>query len=321
MVLQHQYEPLYFRHNLTTGQTTYILLDPKGDLRDLIHGLEKGLRGSARQCLCTDPSASTCDCWTALHPFALQTSILFHVLSARTTEIDNLVRWLLWIETQLHQGLIFEITDSDKFSKYIQLLHKMSRNLITLEHSNQRDESNIEHLLRDHSRLGRLAQHYEDGAASVTVEAHERVRDDLLNLRDFCEDRHRRILNLRQRTNNFITLLYNLITGHDSTINLRIAAQSANIARESRKDSMSMKIIAALTLLYLPAMFVCSLFGTNLIALDTSTSGEPTFVVSRLWWMYIAFAVPLTVLTMSGFLLWRRLREQGKEERDEKPAG
>ncbi|KAK2765206.1 hypothetical protein FQN54_008905 [Arachnomyces sp. PD_36] len=320
MVLQHQYEPLYFRHNLTTGQTTYIILDPKGDLRDLIHGVNKALRESGSPCTCPEASVCICNRWAGLHPFALQSSILFFVLSARTTEIDNLVKWLLWIETQLHQGSLFEITDSEKFSKYIQLLHKMSRNLITLEHNNQRDASNIDHLLRDHARLGRLAKRYSNGAVCTEVGSHERVRDDLLALRDFCEDRHRRILNLRQRTNNFITLLYNLITGHDSSINLRIAAQSANIARESRKDSMSMKVIAGLTLLYLPAMFVCSLFGTNLIALDTSTSGEPTFVVSRLWWMYLAFAVPLTVLTMSGFLLWRRLREQRKKERDDKPS-
>jgi Mg2+ and Co2+ transporter CorA len=118
-------------------------------------------------------------------------------------------------------------------------------------------------------------------------------------------------MNLQRRTSNFITLLYNLITGHDSTINLKIASESAKIAREARKDSISMKIIAAMTLLYLPATFVCSLFGTNLIALDTSTdNSEPIFVVSRLWWLYLVFSVPLTIFTMAGFLLWRRFREQ-----------
>ena len=66
-------------------------------------------------------------------------------------------------------------------------------------------------------------------------------------------------------------------------MNLRIAAQSANIASETRKDSTSMKIIAAVTLLYLPPTFVCSLFGTNLVALDTTNnSSETKFVVSEL---------------------------------------
>jgi Mg2+ and Co2+ transporter CorA len=123
-------------------------------------------------------------------------------------------------------------------------------------------------------------------------------------------------MNLQRRTSNFVTLLYNLITGHDSTINLKIATESAKIARDARKDSASMKIIAGMTLLYLPATFVCSLFGTNFIALDTSTGNdEPAFVVSRLWWIYFAFAVPLTAFTMIGFLIWRRFRERKPGER------
>lgn len=71
--------------------------------------------------------------------------------------MNNLIKWLLWIETQLHQGSIFEISGSESFSRYIQLLHKMSRNLITLEQKNQRDASDIGHL-RDHERLGENGQ-------------------------------------------------------------------------------------------------------------------------------------------------------------------
>jgi Mg2+ and Co2+ transporter CorA len=221
--------------------------------------------------------------------------------------MNSLIKWLLWIERQLHQGSIFELNGSELFSRYIQLLHKMSRNLITLEHNNQRDASNIGHLLRDHERLGQMARRH---GTNIDHASHERVRDDLFTLRDLCDGRHRRILNLQRRTSNYITLLYNLITGHDSTINLKIATESAKIAQDARRDSGSMKIIAGVTLLYLPATFVCSLFGTNLIALDTSTdSNEPAFIVSRLWWLYFAFAVPLTVCTMVGFLWWRRFRE------------
>lgn len=131
--------------------------------------------------------------------------------------------------------------------------------------------------------------------------SHEWVRDDLLALRDLCDDRHRRIVNLQRRTSTFVTLLYNLISGHDSTINLNIAAESANIAQDACKDSVSMKIIAGMTLLYLPATFVCRLFGTKLITLDTSTNtNEPSFIVSRPWWLYFAFAVPLTVIYRGG---------------------
>ncbi|KAL2696691.1 hypothetical protein AAEP93_001986 [Penicillium crustosum] len=253
MVLHHQYEPIYFRHNISTGHTLYMLHNAKGDLRTLVHAIGKGLQGSFAQCTLKRKGQCTCQ-HTRLNPFAMHSAIMFHVLSTRSTELDNLVKLLLWIETQLHEGSIFEITDSDRFSKYVQLLHKMSRSLITLEHNNERDTSNIDHLLYDHSRLSRLAKRHHS-KARINTDCHDRVRDDLLALRDFCDDRHRRILNLRQRTDNFITLLYNLITGHDSTVNLQIATQSARIARDARKDSMSMKIIAAVTLIYLPATF------------------------------------------------------------------
>ncbi|KAL1984899.1 hypothetical protein VTN96DRAFT_8558 [Rasamsonia emersonii] len=286
VLLQHNYEPLYFRYNVVTGQTTYILLDARCERRELLHALGEKLSTSTR-----------------LHPFSLQTVILFSVLSTRTTEIDNLFRRLLWIESQLQEGSIFEITDSEKFARYIQLLHKMARSLITLEHNNQRDRSNVDRLLRDHTRLWKLSRVYPGAHKhSIDVRSHERVRDNLLCLRDFCTDRERQILTLQRRTQDFITLLYNLITGHDSATNLRIAD-------ESKKDSTSMKIIAAVTMFYLPATFVCSLFGTNLVALDTSGPAEPTFVVSKMWWLYFVFAVPLTVVTMLGFVAWRRWRE------------
>lgn len=318
MVLHHQYEPIYFRHNISTGHTLYMLHNAKGDLRTLVHAIGKGLQGSFAQCTLKRKGQCTCQ-HTRLNPFAMHSAIMFHVLSTRSTELDNLVKLLLWIETQLHEGSIFEITDSDRFSKYVQLLHKMSRSLITLEHNNERDTSNIDHLLYDHSRLSRLAKRHHS-KARMNTDCHDRVRDDLLALRDFCDDRHRRILNLRQRTDNFITLLYNLITGHDSTVNLQIATQSARIARDARKDSMSMKIIAAVTLIYLPATFVCSLFGTNLVVLDTSPDGsEPSFVVSKLWWLYLAFAAPLTMLTIFGFWLWRRFRETPKQKLEKSP--
>lgn len=291
VMLQHNYEPLYFRYNVVTGQTTYLLLEARRERRELMHALGE---------LSTS---------TKPHPLSLQTVILFSVLSTRTAQIDNLFRRLLWIETQLQQGSIFEITDSDKFAWYIQLLHKMARSLITLEHNNRRDRSNVDRLLCDHARLWKLSRIYQPHSSSIDIRAHERVLDNLLCLRDFCADRQQQIQTLQRRTQDFITLLYNLITGHDSATNVRLATQSAQIAHEARKDSTSMKVIAAVTMFYLPATFVCSLFGTNLVALDTSDPGQPTFVVSRMWWLYLACAVPLTVVTMLGFVAWRRWRE------------
>ena len=94
--------------------------------------------------------------------------------------------------------------------------------------------------------------------------------------------------------------IYNLTANRDSITSLKIAEESTNIAHETRRDSTSMKTIATLTMFYLPATFVCSFFGTNFFALNTNGGGGPIFVVSELWWVYLAAAIPLTLLT-SGF--------------------
>jgi Mg2+ and Co2+ transporter CorA len=292
MRVQHQYEPLYCRYNLATGQTTYIVLNANRENRFLLNTIGEHVGETPM----------------TLHPLTLQTVVMFHALATRATETDDLFRRLLWVENQIYQGSIFDGTNAEAFTRYIQLSHKMSRNLITLEHRNQRDASHISRLLRDHERLWKLTRQYTAADRQIDPRMHERVRDSLLCLRDFAEDRERQILNLQRKTQNFITLLYHLITGHDSSINLRIAAQTASVAHESKKDSTSMKIIAGVTMFYLPATFVCSLFGTNLVALNTNDT-EPRFVVSPLWWLYVVFAVPLTALTIFGFVLWRRWRE------------
>lgn len=79
--------------------------------------------------------------------------------------------------------------------------------------------------------------------------------------------------------------LYNLTANKDSLTSLKIAEESTKIAHETRKDSVAMKTIATLAMLYLPASFVCSFFGTNFFALNTNVPGRPSFVVSELWWV------------------------------------
>ena len=43
---------------------------------------------------------------------------------------------------------------------------------------------------------------------------------------------------------------------YDSRVNILIATQSANIAVETRRDSVAMKTIAGITMVFLPGTFV-----------------------------------------------------------------
>jgi intracellular sulfur oxidation DsrE/DsrF family protein len=48
----------------------------------------------------------------------------------------------------------------------------------------------------------------------------------------------------------------NLISQNDSRVNILVAAQGANIAMDTRKDSIAMKTIAGITVVFLPGTFV-----------------------------------------------------------------
>lgn len=78
--------------------------------------------------------------------------------------------------------------------------------------------------------------------------------------------------------------VFNLVTQQDATT-------STTIAREAKADGSAMKAIAALTMVFLPATFLSSVFSMPM--LDGAR-----------WWHYVAIAVPLTIAVFSSWWLW-----------------
>jgi Mg2+ and Co2+ transporter CorA len=69
------------------------------------------------------------------------------------------------------------------------------------------------------------------------------------------------------------------------------AATSTTIAREAKADGTSMKVIAALTMVFLPGTCLSSIFG--MAALEHAK-----------WWLYVALTLPLTILVVVVWWLW-----------------
>jgi protein-S-isoprenylcysteine O-methyltransferase Ste14 len=69
------------------------------------------------------------------------------------------------------------------------------------------------------------------------------------------------------------------------------ASTSTTIAREAKADGNSMKVIAALTMVFLPGTFLSSVFG--MAALNNAH-----------WWLYVALTLPLTFLVLVTWWLW-----------------
>ena len=77
-----------------------------------------------------------------------------------------------------------------------------------------------------------------------------------------------------------------------------MATESTQIARASHQDSRALRVIQILSMLFLPASLVSSIFGMGFFSTSQGTDGRAVFVISHNWWLYIAISVPLTVLCL-----------------------
>jgi Mg2+ and Co2+ transporter CorA len=84
--------------------------------------------------------------------------------------------------------------------------------------------------------------------------------------------------------------LFNLIAREDTQASLQIA-------EAAKSDSGAMKTIAIMTMLFLPATFFAALFSMPLLKWDSS------LVIQKKFWVYLAFAVPCTVIIVLFWLL------------------
>ncbi|KAI1100669.1 hypothetical protein F4804DRAFT_318343 [Jackrogersella minutella] len=99
-----------------------------------------------------------------------------------------------------------------------------------------------------------------------------------------------RVNHLKQRADVQATSINNLLAQRNNETNRRLAESSTSIARDTRRDSLAMKSIAILTMVFLPATFTATYFGTP--AVEASQPSQSTY------WIV---TVPLTLVVM---LVW-----------------
>ncbi|KAF4302641.1 hypothetical protein GTA08_BOTSDO12897 [Botryosphaeria dothidea] len=98
-------------------------------------------------------------------------------------------------------------------------------------------------------------------------------------------------LNYKSRKDSIMILVYNLVTQQD-------AANNFQIATDMKRDSTSMNSIAALTMAFLPGTFTAGVLDAGIFS---SKDGSSAVQVSRIWWIWVAITVPLTVLVIRTF--------------------
>ncbi|ERF72516.1 hypothetical protein EPUS_09294 [Endocarpon pusillum Z07020] len=105
----------------------------------------------------------------------------------------------------------------------------------------------------------------------------------------------------KARVHNEITLAFHTAAQRDSKIQVRIG-------EEAKKETTAMKAIAVVTMTFLPATFVSSIFSMSFFHFEPSQRGErDIFIVSDKFWMYWVLAGPLSITVLSLWIFWERM--------------
>ena len=97
---------------------------------------------------------------------------------------------------------------------------------------------------------------------------------------------------------------------HLAIVEARLSQASARnlvaISEETKRDSMAMKTIAAVTMLFLPGTFTASLFAMPFFGTSSGNGQGEEFEVSKWFWVYVAITVPLTLMVLLAWMIWQR---------------
>ncbi|PSN59027.1 hypothetical protein BS50DRAFT_641288 [Corynespora cassiicola Philippines] len=103
----------------------------------------------------------------------------------------------------------------------------------------------------------------------------------------------------KERLQNEISLAYNMIAQRDSQV-------MTGLGEASRLDSGAMRTIAVVTMAFLPPTFLSAVFSMSFFNYSPAQDDQASaWSVSDKFWVYWAFAVPLTCLTMAIWF-WRQ---------------
>jgi hypothetical protein len=86
------------------------------------------------------------------------------------------------------------------------------------------------------------------------------------------------------------------------------------IAKNSQRDSTTMKAIAVITMLTLPGVFVSAILGMSFFSTQLDSNNQTRLVVSNKWWIFFAITTPLTIgIIIFWWVLIRGERKSGQQ--------
>ncbi|KAF3022626.1 hypothetical protein E8E14_013883 [Neopestalotiopsis sp. 37M] len=113
---------------------------------------------------------------------------------------------------------------------------------------------------------------------------------------------------LKERVQSQTNLIFSLISSEENRISRHVAEESAKVAISSKRDSMAMKTVAVLTMIFLPGTFVAAFLSMPLFEWNADTGAYPSSTPFQ--WIYWAITLPLTIILMIGWRAWWAIEEK-----------
>jgi hypothetical protein len=216
---------------------------------------------------------------------------------------DCLKEWQLIIgqrrESLLYHERRYEDNNID-FDAATRQLHLLARDWHTLLQDCQDFNEQLKFF---QSAYLKYMTNLQDPKNDWAVDTGSSVAESFEVLMSQCDIYSRWVNVYRDRTNIRINLLFHLASQRESRTNTQIAASTAKVAEQTRRDSASMITIAAVTMLFLPGTFISAILSTTFFEF-----GSEGLRVSGQWWILPAATIPLMVVVMGSWAGWQYMR-------------
>jgi hypothetical protein len=170
--------------------------------------------------------------------------------------------------------------------------------------------SSVTSMLQEHDKT---SQDSASGAGGGNLPKSEDVREALEMVKGHAEGLLKKNQLVREDLANTMSAIYNLIAQKDSNVGLRPANHSRTLAIESKRDSSSMKTIAAVTMAFLPGTFVSSFFAMPMFDWNKPPGDN---VNTRTFWIYWTVTIPLTFSVFLAWWAWFRFKTARETKED-----
>lgn len=114
--------------------------------------------------------------------------------------------------------------------------------------------------------------------------------------------------------------LFNVVSQKDNTANREMSVWTKNISVNSQKDTVALKTLAMVTMLFLPGSFIAALFSSSFFLAwddaDNSRTGSTGLKIMPQFGIYWVVTIPITLVVFILYFvwLWWEHRQRTKKE-------